>query len=535
MKTKKFRILAQMFFLGALVSLFTFSGCEDDEEVLEDPVASFQYEASEDNYLELTFTNFSQNATSYTWNFGDGESSTEENPTHVYAEADTYTVELTAANADGATSTKSEEIKVTDPIAALRSLVGESSKDWRLIREGYSMGVSETPETAFGWWGLENDGSRPCVYNQTWTFNADGTMDFDDGGVFWGEEYVFAGTDLVGTCFEATAANMVNTDGVDVSAWLSGTHDFTYDPSVGTLTLNGTGAWLGLIKVTPDGDVTVPQESVTYDVTIKEADVCDTMFVSVTGEGWYWQFDYVSYHDWANEPDVVTFVVDFDITVDDYTVTFENKSVDAVSYSWDFGDGETSTEENPVHTYAGEGVYEVTLTGTDAVGDEKVATQTIIFATPPTTPAPTPTQDEADVISIYSDAYTDIDGVTLNPDWGQATQTQEVEIGTGTGEMALEMAGLNYQGIDWANNAQDVSGKTMVHLDIYCESVNDVDFFLIGGGETPVTLTTEAGVWKSFDIDLSEYSADVDLTAIIQVKFESATSPVIYVDNIYFY
>ncbi len=42
-------------------------------------------------------------------------------------------------------------------------------------------------------------------------------------------------------------------------------------------------------------------------------------------------------------------------------VKFINKSENAVSYSWDFGDGETSTEENPTHTYAEKGEYEVNL------------------------------------------------------------------------------------------------------------------------------------------------------------------------------
>lgn len=43
------------------------------------------------------------------------------------------------------------------------------------------------------------------------------------------------------------------------------------------------------------------------------------------------------------------------------TVTFTNTSSDATSYAWDFGDGNTSTMENPQHIYAGDGVYTVTL------------------------------------------------------------------------------------------------------------------------------------------------------------------------------
>ena len=43
-------------------------------------------------------------------------------------------------------------------------------------------------------------------------------------------------------------------------------------------------------------------------------------------------------------------------------ITFENRSNDGRSYEWDFGDGTTSTEENPTKTYEKEGQYAVKLT-----------------------------------------------------------------------------------------------------------------------------------------------------------------------------
>lgn len=54
----------------------------------------------------------------------------------------------------------------------------------------------------------------------------------------------------------------------------------------------------------------------------------------------------------------------FTFEIDDKTVTFSNTSERAVSYAWDFGDGETSTEENPIHFYAEYGEYSITLTTT---------------------------------------------------------------------------------------------------------------------------------------------------------------------------
>jgi PKD repeat protein len=60
---------------------------------------------------------------------------------------------------------------------------------------------------------------------------------------------------------------------------------------------------------------------------------------------------------------------DFDIHCNGLTCTFEDKSKDddgtIVSWSWSFGDGSTSSERNPLHTYAAPGKYDVLLTVTD--------------------------------------------------------------------------------------------------------------------------------------------------------------------------
>lgn len=54
----------------------------------------------------------------------------------------------------------------------------------------------------------------------------------------------------------------------------------------------------------------------------------------------------------------------FTVTYDGLTATFTNTSVHAFDYFWEFGDGETSTEENPVHVYPDEEEYTATLTAT---------------------------------------------------------------------------------------------------------------------------------------------------------------------------
>lgn len=51
----------------------------------------------------------------------------------------------------------------------------------------------------------------------------------------------------------------------------------------------------------------------------------------------------------------------FSITRDDLTITLNNTTIDANVYSWTFGDGNSSTDENPVHTFTGDGEYTVCL------------------------------------------------------------------------------------------------------------------------------------------------------------------------------
>lgn len=155
----------------------------------------------------------------------------------------------------------------------------------------------------------------------------------------------------------------------------------------------------------------------------------------------------------------------------------------------------------------------------------------------PAAAAPAPTQAQADVISVYSDAYTNIEGVDTNPPWGQNTI---VTAETVEGDNVLLLSGLNYQGIDFHLNMQDVSGKTMVHLDVWSVESVTFNFSLISDGpnEVPVVVTSDAGAWKSIDIPLSDFISQVDLTKIIQFKFDdggSGSAPTFYIDNLYFY
>jgi RHS repeat-associated protein len=69
-------------------------------------------------------------------------------------------------------------------------------------------------------------------------------------------------------------------------------------------------------------------------------------------------------------------------------VTFNNNSVDAATYLWQFGDGITSTLMHPVHSYTQSGVYTVTLTATGATGSDIKVRPNYIFVAPETVTLP---------------------------------------------------------------------------------------------------------------------------------------------------
>lgn len=304
MKNKNLNLILKVTAMFAMIS-FILVACKKDDPVAEDPIASFQYEVDGTNYLLVNFTNYSQYATSYMWDFGDGNTSTDENPSHTFTAADTYTVKLTASNADGASAEYSQSITITDPLEAQRLLFGDVSKTWHLHRLETSLGVGPDAAGARAWFSLANDGSRPCVYGHEFTFYADGSFEFNDNGEFWGEAAVWDGTALKEICFEAIAANMVNKDGADVSDWLSGTHSFTYDPSAGEITLTGQGAWMGLPQLGTTAESIVPEAGKTFNATIEEFDGYDLMTVSYAYADLYWDFTYASYDNPDDEVDIV--------------------------------------------------------------------------------------------------------------------------------------------------------------------------------------------------------------------------------------
>ncbi|MEO7992086.1 MAG: PKD domain-containing protein, partial [Chryseolinea sp.] len=86
------KLLFNQWVFAAALLLLAFS-CSDDQPAPEKAIASFQFAVDAAQFNKVTFTDFSQNAVSLSWNFDDGTAlSIEENPVHVFATEGTYTV-----------------------------------------------------------------------------------------------------------------------------------------------------------------------------------------------------------------------------------------------------------------------------------------------------------------------------------------------------------------------------------------------------------------------------------------------------------
>jgi beta-glucanase (GH16 family) len=143
--------------------------------------------------------------------------------------------------------------------------------------------------------------------------------------------------------------------------------------------------------------------------------------------------------------------------------------------------------------------------------------------------APTPTKAPADVISVYSDAYTDNIATNLNPNWGQATNATEIQI---DGNNTLKYENLNYQGLDYSTT--DVSAMEYVHLDYKTDDATALDFYLISENptvENPYSIDIVTGSWQRIDIPLSVYTANLDRV----FQFKTVGDGTVSLDNIYFW
>lgn len=163
----------------------------------------------------------------------------------------------------------------------------------------------------------------------------------------------------------------------------------------------------------------------------------------------------------------------------------------------------------------------------------------------PMVAAPTPTQSEASVVSLFSDAYTDVPVDTWRTPWSAATFEDVLVDNNPT----KKYTGLDFVGIETVANPVDASAMTHIHLDVWSGNftffgIKLVDFGADGafGGGDDVEFQInyempEKEQWVSYDIPLSDF---VDLTTRSNIgQYILVAQPsggaTLFVDNMYFY
>ncbi|WP_051621272.1 PKD domain-containing protein [Leeuwenhoekiella sp. MAR_2009_132] len=110
-------------FLFSACMIFSLIACDfeydlPEEGSIEDltpPEANFTASQSDTDFLTYSFANFSGSATTYAWDFGDGNTANTRDAINTYPDEGTYTVSLTASDALGKTDTFTTEITIVEP------------------------------------------------------------------------------------------------------------------------------------------------------------------------------------------------------------------------------------------------------------------------------------------------------------------------------------------------------------------------------------------------------------------------------------
>jgi len=309
--------------------------------------------------LVVNFNNQSSNASSYVWYFGNGDSSTSSNPVYTYINQGSFDVTLVATSIQGCsdTSKKVQYIKVQAPQASILNLPQRGCAPYEITFESSVIAVD--PIVSYLW--NFGDGTTSTLTQPTHTYTSRGnytvslivftesgctdTVIVANGVKIGLEPHPQFQANTLSACAETPIlfSNLTpSTDSVDSWLWNFG------DGSISTMQ-NPTHAY------SDTGFMTV-------SLVANNNGCKDTLEIK----------DYI----FINAP-----IAKFKSVLDcknKLTRTFTDLSIDADTWNWDFGDGNTSTDQNPIHIFDGNGNYDITLlTNNSITGCSSTITKTI--------------------------------------------------------------------------------------------------------------------------------------------------------------
>ncbi|MEP6645659.1 MAG: PKD domain-containing protein [Saprospiraceae bacterium] len=396
----------------------------------DDPVANFNYTQ---NGLSVSFHNLSTGATSYSWNFGDGNTSTQTNPTHVYDEDGVYNVKLTAFSDCGNDMITISVPVVTLPFANFRANITEGCDPIEIEFTN----LSSSNSTSFHW---EFPGGSPptsTAFEPTVVYEIPGTFNVTLTVVNGAGDDVLTKTNYITVFPEPTSAFTSAVNGFQVTFNSTGSvgdnymwnfgdgqtstiHNPTHVYTAGgnyTVTLTVSNLCGSVVHTSAVSIAGAPVAGFSSDVESGCAPFVVHYFNqsmgNVTFISWIFQGGSPAT---SNQPNpIVTYntpgtydvtltvsntagsddlfmnnyITVYDETISNFSFTtignlaeFDNLSAFSTGSTWDFGDGNTSTATNPSHIYNADGTYTVTLISTGNCGSDTI-THVVTIITPP--------------------------------------------------------------------------------------------------------------------------------------------------------
>ncbi len=313
--------------------------------------------------LEVQFTDQSTGTiTTWSWNFGDGQTSSAQNPVHTYDDPGTYTVSLTVTGPWGSDSeVKENYITVYTPAQA--DFQGSPTEGWAPLEVQFT--DKSTGDFDSWAWDFENDG----VVDST---EQDPTHTYNDPGLY----------SVALTVSGPGGSDTEVKDGY-IRAYEVPEANFSAGPTSGVSPLEvqftdeSTGyhtAWEW--DFDDDGVTDSTQQNPVHTFTCRTGEDISSYTVSLTVTGTVngdsrssteTKVDYITVY----RPLVAEFSGTPTIGFAPLEVQFTDLSSGAISsWTWNFGDGTTSSEQNPSHTYTEPGKYSVALTITGLAGSD---------------------------------------------------------------------------------------------------------------------------------------------------------------------
>jgi hypothetical protein len=205
-----------------------------------------------------------------------------------------------------------------------------------------------------------------------------------------------------------------------------------------------------------------------------------------------------------------------------------------------------------VVTTVGLGTAEITAT----LGEVAAAGTLTVEVVPPIPPepdaaAPTPAVAAADVISLFSDAYTDVAVDAWSTDWDDAL-VDEVTIAGDPTKKYTDPGGVEWGlfiGIEFVGaNVVDAStsGMTHFHFDVWSQTATTLSVKLVDLGDDGtfdapnpehelVLSGVTPGTWLSYDIPFTDFTNLTTRAHLAQLIFVASNGASLFLDNVYFH